>query len=167
MIELMTYNILYYFGTAFIIFIILSFLLYLILNFTFFYQIIKISCFLYNEQCLQNFINKYSDYYLDIHMISGDEIKSVKVLHDNTEHQIIGILEYFQISGERGYIIKDNLKNITLSSMYLDYNNWKNVEKDIKLPDDLKYCISNFISDKKGNCEKIESSDDKKYFSNV
>lgn len=167
MIELMTYNILYYVGTMIIIFIILTYILYLIINFTFFYQIIKLSSFLYNEQCLQNFINNYGDYYLDIHMTSGDEIKSVKVLHDNIEHQIIGILEYLQISGKKGSILKGKLKNITLSPMYVDYNNWKKVEKDIKLPDDMKWYISKFIADKKCNCEKIERSDDKKYFDSV
>jgi len=168
MIELMTYNILYYVGTMIIIFIILAYLLYLIINFTFFYQIIKLSYFLYNEQCLRNFINKYNEYYLDVHMVCGDKMECVKILeNDNIEHQIIGILEYLQISGKKGAILKSKLKNITLSPMYVDYNNWKKVEKDIKLPDDMKWYISKFIADKKCNCEKIERSDDKKYFDSV
>ena len=167
MIEVMTYNILYYVGTMIICFMILSYILYLIINFTFFYQIIKLSYILYNEQCLRNFINKYDDYYLDLHMVSGDNLESVKILGSDIERQIIGILEFLKISGERGAILKGKLKNITLSPMYIDYNNWKKVEKDIKLPYDMKYYISTFIADKKCNCEKIESSDDKKYFSNV
>jgi hypothetical protein len=101
-------------------------------------------------------------------MVCGDKMECVKILeNDNIEHQIIGILEYLQISGKKGAILKSKLKNITLSPMYVDYNNWKKVEKDIKLPDDMKWYISKFIADKKCNCEKIERSDDKKYFDSV
>jgi hypothetical protein len=101
-------------------------------------------------------------------MVCGDKMECVKILeNDNIEHQIIGILEFLQISGDRGAILKGKLKNITLSPMYVDYNNWKKVEKQIKLPYDMKWYISKFIADKKCNCEKIESSDDKKYFNNV
>lgn len=167
MIEIMTYNILYYVGTMILCFIVLSYILYLIINFTFFYQLIKLSYILYNEQCLRNFINKYNDYYLDLHMVSGDKLECVKILESDIERQIIGILEFLKISGERGAILKGKLKNITLSKMYIDYNNWKKIEKQIKLPYEMKHYISSFIADKKCNCEKIESSDDKKYFSNV
>lgn len=163
----MIYNILYYFGSAVFSFIVCSYILYLILNLTFFYHLIKISYILYSIQCLQNFINKYGDYYLDLHMVSGIEMKSVKVSNTDNEHHMIGILEYLNSSGEKCSILKTKLKNVTLSPMYIDYNNWKKIENGIKLPDDMKYYISKFIADKKCNCEKIESSDDKKYFTNV
>lgn len=164
MINVFFYNILYYFGSLLISFIVGSYIVYLILNLTFFYHLIKISIVLYNSRCFHNFINKYGDYYLDLHMISGDEMKSVKVLTCNNGGQTIDILEYVNTSREKGAIIKSKLKNATLSPMYIDYNNWKKIENGIKLPYDMRYHISKFIADKKCDCEKIESSDDKKYF---
>jgi hypothetical protein len=149
--------------------VVLSIIFYLIgltINFLFYYNLLKLSCILYNERCIQNFLKKYSDYYLDVNMISGDEIKHVKV-NNSYEEQLMGIIEYSRCSGEKGALLTGRLRNIQLSDMYIDYNNWKKVEKHIRLPFDMTRYISKFIADKSCNCDKIERSDDIKYFNNI
>lgn len=149
--------------------IVLSVIIYLVgvvIQFIFYYNLLKLSCILCNERCLQNFLQKYSDYYLDVNMISGDEIKGVKINNDY-EQQLMGVLEYSTCSGEKGALLKGKLRNIQLSDMYIDYNNWKKIEKRTRLPLDMTRYISKFIADKSCNCDKIERSDDIKYFNNV
>jgi hypothetical protein len=166
MILEMSLNILFFVFLIVIVLTILFYLAGLILQFLFHYKLLKLSFILYNEKCLQNFLQKYSDYYLVMNMISGDKIKDVKITN-SYENQLEGIIEYSKCSGERGALLRGKIKNIELSDMYIDYNNWKKIEKKLRLPVDMERYISKFIADKECNCDKIESSDDIKYFDNV
>uniref|UniRef100_A0A6C0BV46 Uncharacterized protein n=1 Tax=viral metagenome TaxID=1070528 RepID=A0A6C0BV46_9ZZZZ len=137
---------------------------HVIMQITFFYCVLKVSGMLYFDRCLLNFISKYEDYYVDINMLSGEIIKNVKLICDNNLHMRTGILEYKMPNNSVGAILKGKLKNLSLSEMYVDNNNWNIVKDKIRLPTDIIRYISGYICDKNYKHDKIEKSDDKKYF---
>lgn len=150
---------------TFIVF--LTILIHVIVQMTFFYCILKVSGLLYSDRCLVNFINKYQNYYMDINMMSGEIIRTIKINSDNYLHITTGILEYKMPNNKIGCVLKGKVKNLSLSQMYVDNNNWNMVKNKIKLPTDMIRYISGYVCDTNNYCNKIEKSDDKKYFDNI
>jgi hypothetical protein len=161
------HNIIYYVFFSIISVICVFYLTGLIINFIIYYNLIKLSCIIYADRCVRNFIHKYKNYYLDITMISGDVIKMVKLLDTNYEGNTTGILEYIDSTGDKGAILRGKLRNLQISDIHIDNNNWKQIQNKLRLPYDMIWYISKFVANNDYICDKLERSDDIKYYNSV